>query len=75
MTTRIALNKEAVEMSKPSKTYQYGNTKVKIVSPLVNMTPQEQYEWFESEWEKGNPVLRDIVDAAVDCLTNDEEVS
>ncbi|MEH7328093.1 hypothetical protein CN330_24245 [Priestia megaterium] len=52
----------------PSKTYQYGDTKVKIVSPLVNMKPQERYEWFESEWEKGNPVLRDIVDAATDCF-------
>jgi len=59
-------------MSKiPSQTYQYGNTKVKIVSSLVNMTPQERYEWFESEWEKDNPVLRDIVDAATACLMDD----
>jgi len=73
MSTCIELSKEAVEMNKPSKTYQYGNTKVKIVSPLVNMTSEEQHDWFESEWEKGNPVLQDIVDAATDCLLNDEE--
>lgn len=54
-----------------SKTYQYGNTKVKIVSPLVNMTSQEQYEWFESEWKKGNPILREMVDAATACLMDD----
>lgn len=54
-----------------SKTYQYGNTKVKIVSPLVNMTSQEQHEWFESEWKKGNPILREMVDAATACLMDD----
>lgn len=68
----IQLSKEAVEM-KASKTYQYGNSKVKIVSPFVDMTKEQQGEWFESEWEKGNPILHEIVDAAMDCLTNEED--
>lgn len=54
-----------------SETYRYGDTKVKIISPLVNMTPKERYEWFESEWEKGNLVLCEIVDAATACLMDD----
>ncbi|WP_025911973.1 hypothetical protein [Priestia flexa] len=53
---------------KPSKTYQYGNTKVKIVSPFIELTKEQQREWFESEWKKGNPIIHDIVDAAMDCL-------
>jgi len=51
-----------------SKTYYYGKTEALIVSPLVDMTSEEKKAWFESEWEKGNPVLKDIVDAASDCL-------
>ncbi|WP_336883817.1 hypothetical protein [Priestia koreensis] len=52
----------------PSKTYFYGKTKITIVSPLVNMSSEERVAWFESEWEKGNLILKDIVDAASDCL-------
>lgn len=55
-------------MSTPSKEYIYGNSRVILFSPLVNMTKEEQKEWFEEEWEKRNPVLLQIVDAAHDCL-------
>jgi hypothetical protein len=55
----------------PSRTYIYGKTKVKIVSPFVDMTKEQQGEWFENEWEKGNPILHEIVDAALDCLMDD----
>lgn len=43
------------------KEYQFGNTKVIVHSKLVNMTSEERKKWFEKEWEKGNPVLKNIV--------------
>ncbi|RAL22563.1 hypothetical protein [Thermoflavimicrobium daqui] len=42
------------------KQYQFGNTVVIIHSKLAHMTKEEQRNWFKSEWEKGNPVLRNI---------------
>ncbi|MED0961830.1 hypothetical protein [Bacillus paramycoides] len=49
------------------KEFQFGNTKVIIHSPLALMKKEEQKEWFQQEWEKKNPVLRSIVEAAVSC--------
>jgi len=51
-----------------SKTFKVGNTTVTIHSPLVNMTKKERQEWYAREWEKGNPVLKGIVEAVQDCL-------
>ncbi|MFO1442660.1 hypothetical protein KDN24_05460 [Bacillus sp. Bva_UNVM-123] len=50
------------------KTYTFGNTTVIVHSPLAHMTSEERREFFRSEWEKGNPVLKEIAQAAHDCL-------
>lgn len=49
------------------KKFKYGNTTVIIHSPLVLMSPNERKEWFEKEWEKGNPILKQIAQAVIDC--------
>ncbi|MFD1738344.1 hypothetical protein ACFSCX_17615 [Bacillus salitolerans] len=49
------------------KEFQYGNTKVIIHCELAKMTKEQRKEWYEKEWEKGNPVLKAIVEAAVSC--------
>lgn len=49
------------------KEYQFGNSKVIIHSPLALMNKEEQKEWYRREWEKGNPILKAIVEAAVSC--------
>ena len=49
------------------KEYQYGNSKVVIHSPLAQMNKEEQREWYKQEWEKENPILKAIVEAAVSC--------
>lgn len=54
-------------MKKPKKEHQIGNTKVIVHSPLVNMTSEERAEWFKTEWEKGNQVLKEIAAAVEDC--------
>lgn len=54
-------------MEIPSKEHKIGNTTVIVHSPLVLMTPEERKLWFESEWEKGNPILKSIADAVEDC--------
>ncbi|WP_165902086.1 hypothetical protein [Melghiribacillus thermohalophilus] len=53
------------------KVLKKGNTTIKIYSHLAHMTKEEQKKWFESEWEKGNPTLKNIVNAVKRCL--DEE--
>ena len=49
------------------KEYQFGNSKVIIHSPLALMNKEEQKEWYKQEWERGNPILKAIVEAAVSC--------
>ncbi|WP_197431005.1 hypothetical protein [Anoxybacillus sp. P3H1B] len=51
------------------KKFKYGNTTVIIHSPLVHMSADERKEWFEKEWEKGNPVLKQIAQAVLDCYS------
>lgn len=55
------------------KEFQFGNTKVIIHSSLALMEKEEQKEWFQQEWEKKNPILRSIVEAAVSCQEEDEK--
>jgi hypothetical protein len=54
-------------MEIPKKTHIIGNSIIVIHSPLVNMTPHERAEWFKREWEKGNPILKEIAKAVEDC--------
>jgi hypothetical protein len=54
-------------MNIPSKIHQIGNTTVIIHSPLVAMSKPERKEWFKREWEKGNPVLKEIAAAVEAC--------
>lgn len=50
------------------KEYVFGNSKIIVFSPLAQMTKEEQKEFFRTEWEKGNSILRDIAQAAHECL-------
>ncbi|MGG3800637.1 hypothetical protein [Metabacillus fastidiosus] len=58
------------DMNKPKKQFQFGNTTVIIHSPLIVMSEPERKQWFQDEWEKGNPILRDIADRVHDCYRN-----
>jgi hypothetical protein len=49
------------------KEFKYGNTTVIIHSPLVLMSADERKNWFKKEWERGNPVLKQIAQAVLDC--------
>jgi len=57
------------------KEFKYGNTTVIIHSPLVLMSASERKEWFQKEWEKGNPVLKQIAKAVMDCYVLKEPSS
>ncbi|MED0687925.1 hypothetical protein [Anoxybacillus ayderensis] len=57
------------------KEFKYGNTTVIIHSPLVLMSADERKEWFQKEWEKGNPVLKQIAKAVMDCYVQKESGS
>ena len=48
------------DMETPKKELKVGNTTIIIHSPLVLMSDDEKEEWFKSEWEKGNPILKEI---------------
>ncbi|MED1489169.1 hypothetical protein [Bacillus smithii] len=49
------------------KKFKIGNTTVVIHSKLALMSEEERKEWFRKEWEKGNPVLKQIAQAVIDC--------
>ncbi len=51
-----------------SKEFKFGNSTVIVHSNLVYMSKQERQEWFEKEWQKENPVLKNIIAAVRDCL-------
>jgi hypothetical protein len=51
------------------KEYTFGNSKVIVFSPLAQMSKEEQKEYFQNEWQKGNSILQEIAQAAHDCLT------
>ncbi|WP_169823056.1 hypothetical protein [Anaerobacillus alkalilacustris] len=54
-------------MEIPKKEHKIGNTTVIVHSPLVTMDLEERKQWFRDEWEKGNPVLKEIAEAVHDC--------
>ncbi len=56
------------------KEFKYGNTTVIVHSPLVLMSPEERKQWFEQEWQKGNPILRQIAEAVLDCCRSMDTV-
>lgn len=56
------------------KEFKYGNTTVIVHSPLVLMSPEERKQWFEQEWQKGNPILRQIAEAVLDCYRSMDTV-
>jgi sugar phosphate isomerase/epimerase len=47
---------------------QIGNSKIIVHSPsgVIAMTPEQRREWFARQWEEGNPVVRRIVEVALD---------
>jgi hypothetical protein len=54
-------------METPKKEHKIGNTTIIIHSPLVLMTAEKRKHFFKSEWEKGNPVLKEIAEAVEAC--------
>lgn len=54
-------------MNVPKAEHQIGNSTIIIHSPLVAMNSEQRKNWFESEWEKGNPVLKEIAEAVEAC--------
>lgn len=55
-------------MEQPMKTIYHGETRIVIHSPLMAMTEAEQQKWFEDEWQKGNIIIRQVVEAAWRCM-------
>ena len=55
------------------KEFKYGNTKVIVHTPLVLMSASERKQWFENEWERDNPILKQIAQAVIDCYHPREE--
>ncbi|UOF90831.1 hypothetical protein LSG31_00670 [Fodinisporobacter ferrooxydans] len=53
---------------------EIGNSKITVYSPsgVITMTPEERREWFEREFEKGNPVVRQVAEVAIGILRNSE---
>lgn len=52
------------------KEYQVGNTKIVIHSDFVLLSEKEKKEWFDSELQKGNPILKEIEAAVNACYLN-----
>ena len=59
-TEHINVPKEDDQMEQPPKEFKFGNSTVIIHSPLAHMTQEEQKQWFDEEWKKGNSVLKTI---------------
>lgn len=55
------------------KEYNFGNSIIVIHSKLTEMTLEQQKEWYQSEWENKNPVLKGIVEAAASCQQDEEK--
>jgi len=47
------------------KVIKSGNATLRIHSPLAHMSQDEKRKWFQDEWENGNPVVRNIVQTAL----------
>lgn len=56
------MNPKATKQEVKPRNYQFGNTIVVIHSRLAWMSQEEQRIWYQEQWEKGNPVLRQIAD-------------
>jgi len=54
-------------VEKPKEEFNIGNTMVVVHSPLVVLSKDERKKWFLDEWEKGNPVLKEIAAAVHAC--------
>lgn len=49
------------------KEFKIGNTTLRIHSPLMEKTREERKEWLREELKKGNPVLKEIETAVINC--------
>nr|BDD46669.1 hypothetical protein 12 [Bacillales bacterium] len=59
---------ERMDQSKVEpKTFEFGNTKVVIHSRLAHMNKEEQKAWYQDQWKKKNPVLREIATQIIRC--------
>lgn len=60
-------HKHDVRGDEEMKEFIIDGTKIVIHSDLVLMTEEEKKQWFEDEKAKGNPVLKEITRAMIDC--------
>lgn len=58
--------RDIMEQPEP-KTFTFGNSTVIIHSRLAHMNKKEQKDFFKSEKEKGNPILKEIDRQILDC--------
>jgi hypothetical protein len=49
------------------KTIKIDHTTIIIHGDFVNLTSEEQQQWFQSEYDKGNPILLEIERAVQVC--------
>jgi hypothetical protein len=49
------------------KEYKIGNSRVRVHSDLLDLTKEERKEWYRTEMEKGNPVLKEIARVVNEC--------
>lgn len=49
------------------KEFKIGNTVGIIHSPFLDLPKEARKEWFETEMEKGNPILKEIERAVNRC--------
>jgi hypothetical protein len=49
------------------KTIKIDQTSIIIHGDFVNLSPEVQQQWFQSEYDKGNPILLEIEKAVQSC--------
>lgn len=54
-------------MNIPKKEHKIGNTTIIVHSHLVAMNEAERVKWYQEEWRRGNPVLKQISEAVNSC--------
>ncbi|ESU33278.1 hypothetical protein G3A_07095 [Bacillus sp. 17376] len=49
------------------KEYNFEGTRVIIHSPIAHLSDEERGEYLRTELAKGNPILKEIEKAVIDC--------
>lgn len=54
------------------KEYNFGGTRVKIVSKLAHLSDKERADYMQEQYEKGNPIYKAIEEAVRNCYRKEE---